>query len=385
MPIENIDAATLRTLARRSIATIRAGQQPGGAYLACPTFPNYRYAWLRDGAFCALAMSRAGHRDSAEAFFGWAARAVTGQAERVRRFLAAPDARTADYLPARYAPDGTRLDDGWWDRQHDGYGTWLWVMADHQRRHGPPPEHLAEGIALTVDYLTACWRQPCYDWWEENDGHVHTATIAAVAAGLTAAAGWDFLTAAARARAAATAADIRRAILTRGQRDGHLVKWLDDGTAVDASLLACATPFRLFEPDHPVVSATLAEIEHRLVVDGGVHRHPDDTFYGGGAWPLLSGLLGMHYAAIGRVDDAAYQLRWIAAHAGPDGALPEQVRHRMLHPHALAEWLDRWGEPACPLLWSHAMYLLLALDLDVITAHDLAGVAGGPSPRPDVG
>jgi hypothetical protein len=56
-----------------------------------------------------------------------------------------------------------------------------------------------------------------------------------------------------------------------------------------------------------------------------VHRHPDDTFYGGGAWPLLSALLGMHYAALGRGDDALRQLLWTAAQARPDGGLPEQV------------------------------------------------------------
>jgi hypothetical protein len=81
-------------------------------------------------------MSRAGHRTSAETFFGWAARAVTGQAHRVRRYLAAPDTPTADYLPARFAPDGARFDDGWWDRQRDGVRH---LAVGHGRPRTPPP------------------------------------------------------------------------------------------------------------------------------------------------------------------------------------------------------------------------------------------------------
>jgi len=43
-------AARLRVLADHSLSVIRAGQSPGGAYVASPTFPVYNYCWLRDGA-----------------------------------------------------------------------------------------------------------------------------------------------------------------------------------------------------------------------------------------------------------------------------------------------------------------------------------------------
>ena len=44
------DAAS-DALVRRSIEVIAEHQDVGGAYLASPTFPVYRYSWLRDGAF----------------------------------------------------------------------------------------------------------------------------------------------------------------------------------------------------------------------------------------------------------------------------------------------------------------------------------------------
>jgi GH15 family glucan-1,4-alpha-glucosidase len=56
--------------------------------------------------------------------------------------------------------------------------------------------------------------------------------------------------------------------------------------------------------------------------------------------------------------EASTQLDWIEAQAADDGALPEQSGDR-LRPECYAAWVERWGPPASPLLWSHAMYLIL--------------------------
>jgi hypothetical protein len=42
--------------------------------------------------------------------------------------------------------------------------------------------------------------------------------------------------------------------------------------------------------------------------------------------------------------------------------LPEQTGE-LLRPDRYRPWVEKWGEPASPLLWSHAMYLTL---LDVL-------------------
>ncbi|HET9116914.1 MAG TPA: glycoside hydrolase family 15 protein [Pseudonocardiaceae bacterium] len=59
-----------------SVGVLLAGQHPGGGYIACPTYPTYRYAWLRDGAFCAYAMGLHGQHSSAADFHGFVARAL---------------------------------------------------------------------------------------------------------------------------------------------------------------------------------------------------------------------------------------------------------------------------------------------------------------------
>ncbi len=71
---------------------------------------------------------------------------------------------------------------------------------------------------------------------------------------------------------------------------GHFVK-LIGSNAVDASLLGIVLPNVVFPLDHPLVSATVQEIECHLA-KGGVHRYGWDTYYGGGAWLLLEAWLG---------------------------------------------------------------------------------------------
>jgi GH15 family glucan-1,4-alpha-glucosidase len=106
------------------------------------------------------------------------------------------------------------------------------------------------------------------------------------------------------------------------------------------------------------------------VVAGGVHRFAADVFYGGGQWLLLSCLLGWNRAVVGDRDGALRSLVWAADHAQPSGDMPEQVADHLLHPEHRDEWLTRWGPVACPLLWSHGMYLILADELGLLPNGD---------------
>ncbi|HMQ33669.1 MAG TPA: hypothetical protein PKD53_23255, partial [Chloroflexaceae bacterium] len=154
-----------------------------------------------------------------------------------------------------------------------------------------------------------------------------------------------------------TPAAIRAFVLERCVVEGRLTKFVG-GDLVDASLLGAATPYGLLAPDHPVMAATVARIEADLR-RGGVRRYLDDTYYGGGEWLLLAAWLGWHYAEAGEPARARALLDWVAAQATPDGHLPEQICDDCLSPAHYRPWVERWGEVATPLLWSHAMYLIL--------------------------
>jgi isomaltose glucohydrolase len=319
--------AEIARLARRSVEVIRSGQAESGAYLACPAFPPYRYCWFRDGSFIADAMSRAGERESADAFFRWGAEVVLARRERL--------AGRGD-LHARYTADGRESEVEWPHFQLDGFGLFLWALAGHEQRHGAAEPLVREAAEELGGYLARSWTRPCFDWWEEREG-IHAATLACAAAGLQAAG--DEAEADRVVEALNTAADWR----------------------LDASLLALATPLAVLRHE----AVPLAGIEAELVSPGGgVHRHPADSFYGGGEWLLLTALLGWHYLELGREDEARAKLEWVAAHATPGGELPEQSQDHLLAPDRYEPWVERWGPPPCPLLWSHAMYLSLATELE---------------------
>jgi isomaltose glucohydrolase len=362
------DTADLAKIFRRSVQVILAGQADTGGYMASPSYRVYRYSWLRDGSFIAESMSRAGHSASATAFFDWCACVITDRAGRIdgllHRSATGRDIPPGDLLPARYRLDGADADDPaeqWWNFQLDGYGMWLWAASQHMKRHGVDSGRWRAAIALTVRYLNRFWHLPCYDWWEEHSEHRHTSTLAAIHAGLSAVLALDVLGPELGNETAATSGQIRQRIRRDAARHGRLTKWLG-GSGIDASLIACCTPFSVLPAADPVVRATIGAIELSLA-HGGVHRYPADTFYGGGEWPLLAALLGWHYARTGQTAKAGRQLRWVAAQADADGDLPEQVSGHLLHPEHYGKWVDRWGPVATPLLWSHAMFLILATEL----------------------
>jgi GH15 family glucan-1,4-alpha-glucosidase len=361
-------------LAAASHAIITRYQDPGGAYPASPTFSAYAgYAWLRDGAFTVEGISRYGDLDSADRFHDWVDRVLSSRRSQVDDLIArAAVGQTptlADMLPTRFTFTGEDGSDPWWDFQTDGYGMWLWALVTHARRHGRDLARRRAGIEVAVDYLTAFWELACYDWWEEHVEHRHTSTYGAIHGGLAAILATGLLDGPRAVRVRDALDQLQTLVMAEGVRDGHLVKWFGSD-AVDGSLPSAIVPFGLIAPDDPIAAATLAAVARDLDHDGGVHRFTADVFFGGGQWPLLSGLLGWNLAAAGDTAGAMRHLRWIADHATDDRELPEQVPDHLLHPEHRQEWIDTWGPVATPLLWSHGMYLILADELGLIPTTD---------------
>jgi GH15 family glucan-1,4-alpha-glucosidase len=351
----------------KSIEIIKKNQDPEGGYIASPNFPNYHYSWFRDGAFIAYAMDLADQHASAAAFHNWAARQVNRRAEvierAVRKAQAGETLEGIDYLHTRYTLSGHDEkpgDEAWPNFQLDGFGTWLWALEQHSRFNPAPlPVSWLEAAAFTARYLKALWKLPCFDCWEEFPEHVHPHTLAAIYGGLAAHARMT------KVDHAETLASIKERILAEYVYDGHFSKFPGE-KAVDASLLGLAVPYGVFQPDDPRMLSTIVEIENTLLRDGGLHRYAKDTYYGGGAWILLTAWLGWYYTCLGSkqaVEKAVQALEWIRSQAGPDGSLPEQIHANLNDPSYLEPWNGKWGPAANPLLWSHAKYIILAENL----------------------
>lgn len=371
-------------LYHRSIQVILQNQTDSGAYVASPSFPSYTYCWLRDGSFIAYAMDRVGEHGSAKAFFQWVGRTIRRYAWKVDRVLEklkqGESLDDDDYLQTRYTLNGEEDVSEWGNFQLDGYGTWLWALAEHITITADATllNEVVDSVQITVRYLSALWMFPNYDCWEEHPEYTHPYTLAAIYAGLKAA---DSIVTV-DGRSSAVVEEIRRFVLERGVQEGQLAKFIAPGLeeaigwqpslvasdAVDASLVGVTVPYHLLPPEDPIMQATVARIEAELHCPGsGVHRYLADTYYGGGEWLLLAAWLGWYYAQVGERAQAQELLRWVEAQADANGCLPEQVSTHLLAPDHYAEWEARWGPVANPLLWSHAMYLILhrALQLAV--------------------
>jgi GH15 family glucan-1,4-alpha-glucosidase len=347
-------------LAQRSLEVLHAGQAPSGAFVASPAFDVYRYAWLRDGAFCAHALDVVGEHETAARWHEW----VSASVEAHRPFIEAATRRVVDgetpppsaMPPARYTLDGALEppeDDPWPNFQVDGYGMWLWALEEHLSA-APLPSRLAPTVELVADYVRATWTLKCFNCWEEFDDGVHASTLAAVCRGLEAAGrllGDE--------RWTAEAERVRAFLLARLVEGGRFKRGPDDGR-LDGSLLWLGVPFAVLPLDDSRIEATVEGIRRDLTGPrGGVYRYRGDTYFGGGEWLLLTSSLAWHDGLTGNVDAFERSRAWVRAQARPNGDLPEQVTTFAQLPAMIDPWCRRWGTIATPLLWSHAMYLLM--------------------------
>lgn len=370
----------MRSLYSSSIEVIKKSQSKTGAYIACPSYPTYQYCWLRDGSFIAHAMDTAGEYESAAAFFRWVDRTI----RRYRYKVEFASLHIKEDLPfgkddllhTRYTVDGDEVtvDDTWGNFQIDGYGTWLWALGEHVRLSGDSSllSELSESILITLKYLELVWKLPNYDCWEEHPEYLHTYSLSTVYAGLSTIA--DLVRFGKMKNVTVPVDDLARQvktfILAKGSKDGRLIKYFppdkDDTSlrgndGVDASLIGVSIPYRLINPDDPIMLETVKNIEAELLrPGGGVYRYKADVYYGGGEWILLTAWLGWYYTSIKRYDLAKQLCQWIEEQADENGDLAEQLSDHLLAPDSFTPWVKKWGPIAKPLTWSHGMYIILA-------------------------
>ena len=366
-------------LHQRSIDIIKKNQNQSGSYIASPNFDAYAYSWLRDGSFIAAAMDMVGEYRSAQAFHHWVGQIVQRYRDKIGKIQKSINTGQTlndnDFLFTRYSLDGYEdlTDEGWGNFQYDGYGTWLWALCEHYRLTGDRKliSDVWQSVQDALAYLRVVWRLPSYDCWEEHPELLHPYSLACVYGGMQ--------SALALAQACDLAVDrheitaevrrIRQFTLENGVCDGGLVKHihpdLDENpycrSQVDSSLLGVIHPYGLISTDSSLGRVTMNEIRETLLSEtGGIYRYAKDTYYGGGTWVLLTAWLGWVEAESGDLDRARTRLDWIADKADTRGWLPEQLSDEVLFPEMVEPWIKQWGQIASPLLWSHAMYLILS-------------------------
>jgi GH15 family glucan-1,4-alpha-glucosidase len=352
---------------RRSVESILRHQNDNGAIIASPDFAEYRFCWLRDASFIAYALDRAGEHDASARYHAWVNAAVGGIAgvidAVIAKSLVGEDLSPLEMPPARFALDGSTVIDDWPNFQIDGYGTWLWSLGQHLDLTGAReiPDELRDSVERVARYLSTFAFSNCWDVWEENGDAQHTSTLASVYGGLKSAGrllGDDEYT--------KRASEVQQHLTEKASHNGYYVK-SSANSDVDASSIWLTSPFEVVSAGDEYFAKTVAMIEDRLTLGGGIRRYPTDVYFGSGAWPVLTASLGWHYVAIGDIEGAERCRAWIASHFDGEARLGEQFGGEERDYEHYHEWVLRWGVPARDLMWSHAMFVILSLELTEVS------------------
>ena len=334
---------------------------------------TYSYMWPRDGALVSIALLRSGH---------------TGAAERFLRFCGRVMSQHG-YVRHKYNPDGS-LASSWHGYVRDGKPVLpiqedetaliicaLWQFFEmYQRIEETAPLYRAL-VTRPADFMleytdsTTGLPLPSHDLWEERWG-VHAYTVAAVIAGLRAAARLSNTFGEADRAARYQAGADRMLESFRGtfwsesdRRFARMVTGAESGYARDMTIdsaLFGLVEFGVLNPDDPQMESTVDQIEKRLWVHtdvGGLARYENDYYQQretqdlkrvpGNPWFISTLWLARYRLLRGTPADIARGrelIEWASDRALPSGVMAEQ-----LHPYT--------GEPlsVSPLTWSQAAYV----------------------------
>jgi len=371
-------------LYKRSLLILRTQIDNRGAILAANDSDivrfgrdTYSYMWGRDGAFVAAALAKAGYTHVCMKFYDFCARVLSGEG----------------YLYQHYNPDGS-LASNWhpWlvdgkavlPIQEDSTAFILWALWIHFESSKdiefirPLYDKL---IKKPADFMVASRDPetklpiPCYDLWEERFG-VHAFTVAAVIAGLRAAANFARLFQdVSRAEKYDKVADQMKEGLTKYLYHNDLKRYARSGyrkgkgyeldEVIDVSLSGLAI-LGVLSPGDPRMVQTMEAIHQQLWLKtpvGGCARYKNDIYHRqsdtppdipGNPWFISTLWLGEYFIAraenLQELHEALPYLEWCVKNALPSGVLAEQV-----HPVN--------GSPlsVSPLTWSHSSFVWAVL------------------------
>jgi GH15 family glucan-1,4-alpha-glucosidase len=332
--------------------------------------------WPRDGALVAMALDVAGHGDLTRRFFEFCGRSIS----------------RGGYLLHKFGPTG-EVGSSWhpWVDasgepqlaiQEDETGLVLMSLWHHYQRWRDIEfiRPLFRRLISNGGEFLMGFREPhtglpaaSYDLWEERHG-IHAFTIAAVWAGLQAAANFaELFSARAQAQLFHDAAREIKAATTRHLYDPHRERFVrmvqvsaggrvEKDPTVDASLSALPR-FGMYPPNDPRIVSTMAAVEERLWCKtpvGGLARYEHDPYFladadrgrvPGNPWFVCTLWLAQYHIAraqkLADLESALKFLQWVEGHALPSGVLAEQI-----HPGS--------GTPlsVSPLTWSHGELVL---------------------------
>ena len=374
----------LISLYKQSLLILRTQIDNRGAILAANDSDyldynndTYSYMWPRDGALVAYALDLAGQPEVTRNFYQFCKDVLLPEGCLLHKYN--PDKSLgSSWHPWADAEGHAQL-----PIQEDETALVLWALWEHYQRYKDVEfiRPLYSPLIRKAGEFMVGYREKhtglpdgSYDLWEERHG-IHTFTVAAVWAGLRAAAkfaetfgdekrGEKFRQAMAEIKEATVKHlwDEERQRFVRRITVDRKTGEIDADLNIDSSLYGLFQ-FGMFEADDPMVVSTMTQIEQRLWCRtdiGGVARYENDYYHQisqdtgnvpGNPWIICTLWLAEWYIAKAKtLDDlerALEILDWVRKHTLESGVLAEQ-----LHPYT--------GDPmsVSPLTWSHATVVM---------------------------
>ncbi len=386
---------TLGSLFKRSLLTIRTQTDNNGAITAANdtdyfsfSKDTYSYMWPRDGAFVAFCLDQTGHQDLTRRFFRYCHRIFQEGYDPNPEIGAEQRA----FFYHKYTPSGS-VGSSWhsWIThdgvtilpiQEDETALILWSLWNHYQQYRDIEfvRNMYEDMIKPAANFLCFYRDsatglplPSYDLWEERLG-THTFTVAAVYAGLQAAANFAtvFGDTANSLKFRDAAKHVKNAALEHlwCPEKQYFYRQInfdpDNGEVVGDDTLGSSTFalffFELLPPDDPKMISNMTAIREKLWVKtdvGGIARYQNDYYHQisnetdtipGNPWIVCTMWVCQWYIALAQhkeeLTPALELLEWVSTVALPSGLLPEQ-----LNPYT--------GEAisVAPLTWSHASFV----------------------------
>ena len=385
---ESLDFADLPTsildLYRRSLLTMRVQTDNRGAIVASTDSDitqvledTYSYVWGRDGALVAKALDMANYEEVSHQFFNFCANAITSEGYLLHKYT--PDG----YLAGQWMPWADEEGKLQLPIEEDETALVIYALWHHYNKFRNV-EHIRslyrKLIKNAADFMVS-YREPhtnlpapSYDLWEERRG-IHSFTVAAVWAGLQAAANFTetFGEVALTEQYRQAAAEIKEAAIEYlfDKKLGRFLRSITvnaDGTVepdytIDSSICGPFL-FGMLQATDPLIESTMAALMHRLWCKtkvGGIARYENDHYQQvsqdianvpGNPWFICTMWIAQyHIARAQSVDDlkpALQILIWAQRCALPSGILAEQIHSYSYAPLGVS-----------PLTWSHASVVIV--------------------------
>ncbi len=384
---ESLDFADLPTsivdLYRRSLLTMRVQIDNRGAIIAGADSDiidvlrdTYSYVWGRDGAFVAKAFDMANYYEVSHEFFNFCGNTITSDGYLLHKY-------TSDgYLAGQWMPWIDEEGEPQLPIEEDETALVIYSLWNHYHkfRYVESIRPLYRKLIKNAADFMVSYREPhtklpalSYDLWEERRG-IHSFTVAAVWAGLQAAANFTemFGELVLTKQYRQAAVEIKEAAIEYlfDKKLGRFLRSITVDTngvvepdyTIDSSICAPFL-FGMLQATDPLIESTMAVLMDRLWCKtevGGIARYENDRYQQvsqdianipGNPWFICTMWIAEYYIARAQsVDDlkpALQILAWAQRHALPSGVLAEQV-----HPYSHAPL------SVSPLTWSHAAVVI---------------------------